>query len=30
MFFKNGTLVDKIVGAQSKAKLEEQFEALAK
>jgi thioredoxin 1 len=28
LFFKNGEIVDKIVGAQSKAKFEEKFEAL--
>jgi thioredoxin 1 len=28
MFFKGGQVVDKIVGAQSKAKLQEKFEAL--
>lgn len=28
LFFKNGQVVDKIVGAQSKAKLEEKFQAL--
>ena len=28
MFFKNGSLIDKMVGAQSKAKLEEMFEKL--
>ena len=28
LFFKNGQVVDKIVGAQSKAKLQEKFEAL--
>ena len=28
LFFKGGTVVDKVVGAQSKAKLEEKFQAL--
>ena len=28
LFFKNGQIVDKMVGAQSKAKLEEKFQAL--
>jgi thioredoxin 1 len=28
LFFKGGQVVDKIVGAQSKAKLEEKFQAL--
>ena len=28
LFFKGGQVVDKIVGAQSKAKLQEKFEAL--
>ena len=28
LFFKNGQVVDKIVGAQAKAKLQEKFEAL--
>jgi len=28
LFFKNGQLVDKIVGAQSKARIQEKFEAL--
>ncbi|MBP1540856.1 MAG: thioredoxin [Prevotella sp.] len=28
LFFKNGQVVDKIVGAQPKAKLEEKFQAL--
>jgi thioredoxin 1 len=28
LFIKNGEIVDKIVGAQSKAKFEEKFEAL--
>ena len=28
LFFKNGEIVDKIVGAQSKGKFEEKFEAL--
>ena len=28
LFFKNGQVIDKIVGAQSKAKLQEKFEAL--
>ena len=28
LFFKNGEVVDKLVGAQSKAKLEEKFKAL--
>ncbi|MBR6320232.1 MAG: thioredoxin [Prevotella sp.] len=28
LFFKNGEIVDKLVGAQSKQKFEEQFEAL--
>ena len=28
LFFKNGQVVDKIVGAQSKAKLQEKFDAL--
>ena len=28
LFFKNGEVVDKIVGAQSKAKLEEKFQSL--
>ena len=28
LFFKNGEVVDKIIGAQSKAKFEEKFEAL--
>jgi thioredoxin 1 len=28
LFIKNGEVVDKIVGAQSKAKFEEKFEAL--
>ena len=28
LFFKNGQVVDKIVGAQSKTKLQEKFEAL--
>ena len=28
LFFKNGELVDKLVGAQSKQKFEEKFEAL--
>jgi thioredoxin 1 len=28
IFFKDGQVVDKIVGAQSKAKLQEKFEAL--
>ena len=28
LFFKGGTMVDKVVGAQSKAKLEEKFQAL--
>lgn len=28
IFFKGGQVVDKIVGAQSKAKLQEKFEAL--
>lgn len=30
LFFKNGEVVDKLVGAQSKAKFEEKFEALLK
>ena len=28
LFFKNGEIVDKLIGAQSKAKFEEKFEAL--
>ena len=28
LFFKNGQVVDKLVGAQPKAKLEEKFQAL--
>ena len=28
LFFKNGQVVDKLVGAQSKAKLQEKFDAL--
>ena len=28
LFFKNGEVVDKLIGAQSKAKFEEKFEAL--
>lgn len=28
LFFKNGEVIDKIVGAQSKAKLDEKFKAL--
>ena len=28
LFFKNGEVVDKIIGAQSKSKFEEKFEAL--
>ena len=28
LFFKNGEVIDKLVGAQSKAKFEEKFEAL--
>ena len=28
LFFKNGEVVDKIIGAQSKAKIEEKFQAL--
>jgi thioredoxin 1 len=28
LFFKNGQVVDKLVGAQSKAKLDEKFQAL--
>ena len=28
LFFKNGEVVDKLVGAVSKAKLEEKFQAL--
>jgi len=30
LFFKNGEVVDKLVGAQSKAKFEEKFDALLK
>jgi thioredoxin 1 len=28
LFFKNGEVVDKLIGAQSKAKFEEKFEAM--
>jgi thioredoxin 1 len=28
VFFKNGEVVDKLIGAQSKAKFEEKFEAM--
>ena len=28
LFFKNGEIVDKVIGAQPKAKLEEKFQAL--
>ncbi len=28
LFFKNGEIVDKLIGAQPKAKLEEKFQAL--
>ena len=28
LFFKNGQVVDKLVGAQSKAKIDEKFQAL--
>jgi thioredoxin 1 len=28
LFFKNGEVVDKLIGAQSKAKFEEKFQAL--